>query len=62
MTDKSINASDRLEKQEKAWWVLLWGPVEARMRELGMYYPDSKPNTAPASGINPTHCTETKVQ
>ena len=51
MTDKSINASERLETQEKAWWGLIWGPVETRMRDLGMYDPDYKPNNAPASGI-----------
>lgn len=56
--NNSVNASNGQETQEKAWWRLLWGPVDARMHELGMYEPYYSPKNEGGPCINPTQSTE----
>jgi hypothetical protein len=63
MTDnKSINASERLENSDSVMDFVLTGGIYGSMFGSSRPDPDSKPNNAPASGVNPTHCTERAVQ
>ncbi len=59
--NNSINASNGQETLEKAWWRLLWGPVDARMHELGMYEPYYSPENEDDQGINPQDSLEMQL-
>ena len=59
---KSINASDGQESPEKAWWYLIWGPVDAYLHEHGMYKPHYSPEKASPEGINSQDSTKRAIQ
>jgi hypothetical protein len=60
MTDKSINPSERLEKPITEDWACKNDPNCVMSRCVSGDRPCFLANNRYASGINPTHCTETQ--
>jgi hypothetical protein len=59
--DKSINASQRLETSKTQYYYGGLAHVLSGIWDIAAFNLDFWSNTAPASGINPTHSLETTI-